>query len=130
MADMLSGTLWARGSDGIPKSIPRPRLCQDVLRPGGIIFDFLAKYVDVGPQIFQVVSVFRAPNATQELHVGNDSVLVLEQIGKKVELLGSEMDFPVPLPGQTPIRDPFSDPGAQDPNGTRPPSALDLWQAG
>jgi hypothetical protein len=79
--------------------------------------------VDVGPQVFKLISVFRAPNATQEFHVGNKSALIPEQTGKKIELLGRQVDLFVRLPEQMPIEVHCQIPGVQDRLGMWPASA-------
>jgi len=66
----------------------------------------------------------------QELYVGNKSALVLEQIRKKLELLGREVDFLVGLPERMAIETHFQIAGQQDLPGMRSAWDLDFGQTG
>jgi hypothetical protein len=51
----------------ITESVADPRLCKEVLRPGRIIFHFLAKRSNVGPQIVEFCSILWTPDGAQQL---------------------------------------------------------------
>ena len=49
----------------ITESVADPWVGQNVLGLRRIILDFLAKHADIRPQVFEFISVFRAPNGAQ-----------------------------------------------------------------
>jgi len=59
------------GIDKIAKSVPHPRLGQDVGGSRGIIFNLLAKSPDERSQVIEFCSVLRTPDGAQQLRMSH-----------------------------------------------------------
>ena len=63
----------------IAKSVPKPRLRQNVFRVRRIFLYLLAEQSDVGSQVFEFLPVFEAPHGTKQFNVMKRHVRVLHQ---------------------------------------------------
>ena len=60
---------------------------------GWIVFNLLAKSLDIRSEILWFIAVFWPPNRSQNLRVCYRDILVLHQQGQQFKLLGIETDF-------------------------------------
>ncbi len=68
------------------------RVGDEILRVGGIVFDFQANLPDEGAQIFELVAILRAPYRAQQFGVGNRPSGVHHEVMEQLELLGRKVN--------------------------------------
>ena len=75
------------------KPVTDPGFGQDISRMCGIGLDLFSEVADKNPQVLCLFDKIAAPNGGEQDAVGEDLVMVSDQIGKQLDFLWSQADL-------------------------------------